>query len=579
MRKKRMPESKDAKNLSPWVKEVILQRQTMYGPMVLVETDDERRFRAILQQRPRFSEVNGGEEWYTLENWKGLRQVLYNDTDGKKKIDYNIIQDTKMGGGVIYNGMAKAEEFMQDEKHPMVLVVKGLLQTDPYTNNVLFSWATNMDVMNKKSTIILFLEDRNIIPQSIWSHMKIVVPPKSTEDEREADLKSAITCGAMEVDKKTMPSAVRLLAGLNLDQTDALITELSIRNLGKMDLDILAKLKTQILARDPVIDVINPPKFGFEAVGGYDALKKRIINDIVMPIKHPDYAKEYSISESRGLLLFGPPGTGKTLLAKAIQKELNMTMITMQPDKVFSKWVGESEKALRRVFKILEAMQPCILFIDELDRYGKRSTSPTSNDDSGGAQVNRQIFSMLLEELGNEDRRWFFIANTNLVDTIDPAMRRTGRIDSVVPVPYPDEAARVEILKIHAIKKRNLKLDAIDWSQLASKTQYWAGSDLESLVVRTANMKMEEAIKLGQKQKITMQDFNKAYDTFNIDTGENKRKQKEVEEQALRFTNDKRLEDIFKKDGMDGKSFDTRMENLKKMSWDERAKEGAKDVQ
>jgi len=313
-------------------------------------------------------------------------------------------------------------------------------------------------------------------------------------------------------------------------------------------------------------------------VGGYDALKKRIINDIVMPIKYPEYAKEYAITEPKGLLLFGPPGTGKTLLAKALQRELNMTMVTMQPDKVFSKWVGESEKALRRVFKYLDAMQPCIFFIDELDRYGKRSTGSSSGDDSGGAQVSRQIFSMLLEKLGEEDRKWFFIANTNLVETIDPAMRRTGRIDSVVPVPFPDEAARAEILKIHACMRRKLRIgDDVNWKELAKQTKYWAGSDLESLIVRTATMKMEKAIKAGSKEKITMEDFEETLKTFNVNITENKKKQEETEQQAIRFTNDTRLRDIFKQ-AVEGESYDTRYQSMKSTNWEEYQKGQEKDA-
>jgi SpoVK/Ycf46/Vps4 family AAA+-type ATPase len=233
--------------------------------------------------------------------------------------------------------------------------------------------------------------------------------------------------------------------------------------------------------------------------------------------------------------------------------------------------VGESEKAFRRVFKYLDAMAPCIFFVDEIDRYGKRSTSGGSGDDSGGAQVNRQIFSMLLEKLGDEDREWFFVANTNLVETIDPAMRRTGRIDSVVPVPFPDESARVEILKIHTLMKRKLKIDDdIDWKELAKNTNYWSGSDLETLVVRTSTMKMEEAIKKGRKDLINQEDFLKALKTFNVDIADNKKKQQETERQALRFTNDERLKNIFK-EGVEGESFESRVQSMKQNAWKDAA--------
>jgi len=523
-----------------WMKELQLYRKVVASAIIIVETDDVRRCRALLEKQPTLSNLNGKENWYTLENWEGLKQITTTVEGETHEVD---IAECKESGGDMQYLLNQVSEKLSEGS--TVVVIKGIMESNATLNNIFLSWATNEKIMKVGSTVILFLEDRSIFPQAVWNHCKIVSPPKSTKDERKADLEMAIAGGAFEkLNDETLNAAITTLAGLNRDQIDAIIAELSIRNKHKMDLGMLANLKVDLIARDPVIEVVQPSKYGFEAIGGYTSLKNRLLHEIVMPLKNPEYAKEYDIKQPRGLLLFGPPGTGKTLIQKALTKETNMTMLTMQPDKLMSKWVGESEKGMRRFFQYADAMSPCIVFVDELDtRYSKRSGQ---SDASGGGQVQQQVFSMLLEKLGDESRRWFFAANTNLVEGIDPAMMRTGRMDSVVPVPYPDKDARAEILKIHATIKRKIPfVDGVSWVEIAKKTEWWAGSDLEQLIIRTAKTKMNRAIEKKKKEPISMVDILETLETFNVNTTENKKAQKQIEEQAKKYTNDTRLMDVF----------------------------------
>jgi len=670
-----------------WIEELKLMRQTLFSSVIICETDDVRRFQALIEKQPNLMNVNGKEKWMTLENWKGLYEA---NKMANGEVKWDKVKDVKQGGGDIMYLLDDANKHIMEK--PTVLVVKNILEANHTLNNTFLSWATDVEIMDKGSTIIIFLEDRSILPQSVWSHMKIVSPPKSTESERKRDIDNAIDSGAIKaMDGKEKLNATQLLAGCNLDQIDALITEISIRNRHRMDMGLLAQMKVDLMSKDPAIDVVNPPKFGFDAIGGYNSLKQRIIDEVIIPLKNPKYAKMYNISTPRGLLLYGPPGcfventnvvmhngtirpieefgtqhlqpidekiktikgkdtatqfhvyedtlcyevttntgrtvecsynqpfwleefgwlradclnagdkvrttnkyekiktikqigkktvydittqnhhefiangfrvhnTGKSLFTKALSKELNMTQIRMQPEKIFHKYVGESEKSLRRIFKTADAMSPCIVSIEELDRYGRRSTS-SGNDSSGGTQVNRQIFSMLLEKLGDEDRNWFFVANTNLIEVIDPAMRRTGRIDSIVPVPFPDKDARVEILKIHSTMKRNLPLDKIDYNELAKETEMWTGSDVEQLVIRTANTKMINSVKKDKAEKITQDDFLEAVKTFNVDVDGNRKIQKDMENKAKQYTNDKRLMDVFK-EAESSSQFKTRYQKM-----------------
>jgi ATP-dependent 26S proteasome regulatory subunit len=543
--------------MEDWIKELRIKRQTNLSPLIIVETDDIGRYRNLIEAKPHIMTINGAENWFTLENWNGLKQI---------KPSYKEIDNSRdAGGGDITFLLAQASEmlFPEEEKEkkrdwlktksgkkwspkPAVLVVKNILESNAQINYVLFSWATDEELRKNHSTVILFLEDRSIIPQSVWSHVKIISPPKSTAKERRDLIEQGIKDGAFNrPSDELMLSAIRQLAGLNTDEIDAVLAEMAIMTNNKFDLDTLANLKMEVISKDPAID-FYPPKHGFEVIGGLKQVQKRIQDEIIMPLKNPEYADAFSIGKPRGMILFGPPGTGKTILAKALQKELNMSMISMQPDKIFSKWVGESEKKMRNVFKDLDAMAPCIFFIDEFDRHGKRSTGGSS-DDGGGAHVQRQIFSMLLEKLGDEERKWFFVATTNLIEALDPAMIRTGRIDSVIPVPFPDRDARIQILEIHATKRRKLPIaDNVDWKKLAEETNYWAGSDLEELIIRTAKYKMKKSIEQNKKLKIHMNDFTEILETFNVNIKNNEKLQKRTEEQAKKFSNDKRMMEVFK---------------------------------
>ncbi len=239
---------------------------------------------------------------------------------------------------------------------------------------------------------------------------------------------------------------------------------------------------------------IERPNVKWEDVGGLEDVKREIQEAIELPLKEPELFERFGIRPPRGVLLFGPPGTGKTLLAKAVAGESEANFIAINGPEVLSKWVGESEKAVREIFRKARQAAPTIIFIDEIDAIASRRGTEV------GSRVTERIVNTLLTEMDgirNMDGV-FVIAATNRPDILDPGLLRPGRFDKVIEIPMPDEKARLEILKIHT---RKMPLDKdVDLKELAKLTEGFSGADLENLVreaAMTAIRKRAKKVKMA----------------------------------------------------------------------------------
>lgn len=220
--------------------------------------------------------------------------------------------------------------------------------------------------------------------------------------------------------------------------------------------------------------LINKPKVTWEDIGGLDAVKEELKETIEMPLTRPDLFKQAGISAPKGVLLHGPPGTGKTLLAKAIANEADANFISVKGPELVSKWVGESEKHIREIFKKARQVAPTVIFFDEFDSISKTRNSG-AND--GGAE--RMVNQLLTEIDGVEELNdVVLIAATNRPDLIDPALLRPGRIEAQIEIPLPDDTSRKQIIAVHAAKMPLAKDASFD--NYVKKTDGWSGADLES---------------------------------------------------------------------------------------------------
>jgi transitional endoplasmic reticulum ATPase len=247
--------------------------------------------------------------------------------------------------------------------------------------------------------------------------------------------------------------------------------------------------------------VLEIPNVKWEEIGGLETVKQELREAVEWPIKYPEVFKRLGIRPPRGILLYGPPGTGKTLLAKAVATESQANFISVKGPEVLSKWVGESEKAVREVFRKARETAPCIVFFDELDSIAPRRGLHTD------AGVTDRIVNQLLTEMdGMQTLKGVVIMGaTNRPDILDPALLRPGRFDRVLYVPPPDKAARLQIFKIHT---RGMPLDKdVNLEDLAAITEGYTGADIEAVVREAAMAAARENINI---QVVSMRHFEKA---------------------------------------------------------------------
>ncbi|AMM53891.1 CDC48 family AAA ATPase [Pyrococcus kukulkanii] len=234
--------------------------------------------------------------------------------------------------------------------------------------------------------------------------------------------------------------------------------------------------------------LIEVPNVHWDDIGGLEEVKQQLREAVEWPLKYPKAFKKLGITPPKGILLYGPPGTGKTLLAKAIATESQANFIAIRGPEVLSKWVGESEKRIREIFRKARQAAPSIIFIDEIDAIAPaRGTSE-------GEKVTDRLINQLLTEMDGiqENSGVVVIAATNRPDILDPALLRPGRFDRLILVPAPDEKARLEIFKVHT---RNMPLAKdVDLRELARRTEGYTGADIAALVREAALNALKRAV-------------------------------------------------------------------------------------
>lgn len=241
--------------------------------------------------------------------------------------------------------------------------------------------------------------------------------------------------------------------------------------------------------------LVEIPEVHWSDIGGLEEAKQALREAVEWPILYPEAFEAVGIRPPRGVLLYGPPGTGKTMIARAVATESNLNFISIKGPELMSKWVGESERAVREVFRKAKQAAPALIFFDEID-----SIVP-ARDSGRDSHVTERVVSQLLTEIDGlvELKDVVVLAATNRPDLIDPSLLRPGRFDRMIYIPMPDLAARKKIFEIYM--RRMPVAGDVDIDELAARTEGYTGADIEMICREAGMLALRERIQPGMKRE------------------------------------------------------------------------------
>jgi len=291
-----------------------------------------------------------------------------------------------------------------------------------------------------------------------------------------------------------------------------LLPEFKLKEEEPIPRDLLEKLRISMDDFKEALKTVRPsalrevlveiPNITWNKIGGLQEIKQELIETVDWPLKHKDSFLRLGIKPPKGVLLYGPPGTGKTLLAKAVANESESNFISIKGPEVLSKWVGESEKGIRKVFKRARQVAPAIIFFDEVDALAPRRGAGSDSN------VTERVVNQLLTEIdGLEDLNdVVVIGATNRPDILDNALLRPGRFDRILFVGAPDIEARKKIFEVHTY---GMPLKGVDLNDLAKRTEGYVGADIESVCREAAIMALRDDLNV---KEILKKYFDRALD-------------------------------------------------------------------
>jgi transitional endoplasmic reticulum ATPase len=246
---------------------------------------------------------------------------------------------------------------------------------------------------------------------------------------------------------------------------------------------------------------VEIPEVTWDEVGGLEEVKDRLKESVEWPLTKPELFEHFGIKPPRGIVLFGAPGTGKTLLAKAIANEAQANFISIKGPELISKWVGESERAIREIFKKAKQSSPAIIFLDEFESI---ASMRSSNSDGSGSDVSNRVVNQLLASMDGVESLdgVIIVAATNRPEMIDPALLRSGRFERVLHIPPPDVGAREAIFTIHS---EGMPLSKFSLKDIISGLDGFTGADIEAVCREAALICMR-----AEKKKVTKTHFEEA---------------------------------------------------------------------
>ncbi len=549
-----------------WISEGLLKRRSNYSPVILFETTDPKR----LEQLKRFVLTRESCKDYSrvmvYDQWRGLFKL---EEEGGQLVstDYQRQQpDTALGRRVVGGGdgstsrqqLAHVKSVLKEvdgklKEEKTLFIIQNLSENREWETGLqaaLRSWATDSELITKGSTIFLQTADVDSLLDEFTKELVVVLDvDPSSEAERRYIIETIARELDIELYHQKLAELVLATAGLNLHQLESIILE-SYFSEHQFNVGKVKDLKSELVKKSGTLE-IREPQYSFLDVGGYQVIKDFVRKYIINVLENTERADHFSLPLPKGILFFGPPGTGKSLFANALASEIQLPFIRLLTENIYSKWFGESGQRMKNAIQMAEKMSPAIVFIDEIDRFGKRSSG---YGDSASAESKR-VFSQFLEWLGEPDRQAIVVGTTNVTEQLDEAFLRTGRFDYKIPFLYPGDEARIEVLAVHlglmdgsTKKKAPVALDdeeVVEFlrEEIVPRTQHFSCAELEELVLRAKRISFDR-----DTSALEPKDFIEAARTFRIDQRQRKRTIRDMMSQAQSFTDDQQFLDTLEEE-------------------------------
>ncbi len=354
-----------------------------------------------------------------------------------------------------------------------------------------------VDRLKNDSSALFFTGKGAQIEDPLRSHLATVKLPLPSEEDFRILLKQIYSDLKrkehieLNITKSDLDKLLMNLKGLTLFEAKKVLTMIIVEDgdLTKSDIQLVIDSKKKLIEKEGLLEYYAIDE-KFEDIAGLNGLKNWLQKRRVF-IEEPEKAKQAGLSFPKGILLLGVPGTGKSLCAKAVSKEWGLPLLKMDPAKLYSKYIGDTEAKFSKAMRLSERMAPLILWIDEIEK-----AFASGGDADGG--VSQRVIGSFLTWMQERKGDVFVIATANNVEKLPPEFLRKGRFDELFFVDLPDHSTRKEILKIH-LSRRNISFEEIDLDSIAQQSEGFSGAELEQLVIGALYSSLSNNSDISQK--------------------------------------------------------------------------------